>query len=115
MVLKSPDIPSILVETGFISNPKEAKKLRSKSYQRSIAHAIYTGINRHFTQNPPPGTWLAWKHNNANRYTRYQIARGDTLSQIAKRNHTSTAQLKQVNALKSDKIRVGQVIQIPTS
>lgn len=115
VVLKSPDIPSILVETGFISNPKEAKKLRSKSYQRSIAHAIYKGINRHFTQNPPPGTWLAWKHNNANHYTRYQIARGDTLSQIARRNHTSTAHLKQVNALKSDKIRVGQVIHIPTS
>lgn len=115
MVLKSPDIPSILVETGFISNPEEARKLRDISHQRSIASAIYKGINRYFAENPPHGTWLAERPNNDNRYIRYQIARGDTLSQIAQRNDTSTSQLKQINALKSDKVRVGQVIQIPTS
>src|SRR5690606_25707766 len=57
MVLKSPDTPSILVETGFISNPGEAKLLTSGAYQRRMANAIFTGIHRHFGQNPPPNTY----------------------------------------------------------
>ncbi len=59
MVLKSPDTPSILVETGFISNPGEARLLTSSDYQRRMAHAIFTGIHRYFSQNPPPNTYLA--------------------------------------------------------
>ena len=46
-VLKSPDIPSVLVETAFISNPDEEKKLKSKKFQNRIAGAIYNGINRY--------------------------------------------------------------------
>jgi N-acetylmuramoyl-L-alanine amidase len=46
VVLKSPDIPSILVETGFISNPYEERKLRSAQYQRQVAKAIYNGIKK---------------------------------------------------------------------
>ncbi|MDB6063709.1 MAG: N-acetylmuramoyl-L-alanine amidase [Verrucomicrobiaceae bacterium] len=59
VVLKSPDTPSILVETGFVSNPSEAKKLASAEYQRRVARAIFTGVNRYFSQNPPPNTYLA--------------------------------------------------------
>ena len=52
-VLKSPDIPSILVETAFISNPDEEKKLKDESYQDKMAEAILSGIKRYFAQNPP--------------------------------------------------------------
>ncbi len=60
VVLKSPDTPSILVETGFISNPQEAKRLASHDYQQQMARAIFNGINRYFTQTPPPNTYIAW-------------------------------------------------------
>jgi N-acetylmuramoyl-L-alanine amidase len=52
-VLKAPDIPSILVETAFISNPDEEKKLKSSAYQHQMADAILAGIKRYFAQNPP--------------------------------------------------------------
>jgi N-acetylmuramoyl-L-alanine amidase len=52
-VLKSPDIPSILVETAFISNPEEERRLRNQSYQDKMAEAIFVGIKRYFTRNPP--------------------------------------------------------------
>lgn len=52
-VLKSPDIPSILVETAFISNPEEEKRLRDKGYQKKLSSAILKGIKRYFAQNPP--------------------------------------------------------------
>jgi N-acetylmuramoyl-L-alanine amidase len=59
VVLKSPDTPSILVETGFVSNPAEAKRLASSEHQQRVARAIFNGINRYFSQNPPPNTYLA--------------------------------------------------------
>jgi N-acetylmuramoyl-L-alanine amidase len=52
-VLKAPDIPSILVETAFISNPDEERRLNSDAYQEKIAHAIFRGIKRYFAKNPP--------------------------------------------------------------
>ncbi|MFY9478752.1 MAG: N-acetylmuramoyl-L-alanine amidase [Aquabacterium sp.] len=52
-VLKAPDIPSILVETGFISNPEEERKLQDESYQNELADALATGITRYFARNPP--------------------------------------------------------------
>lgn len=52
-VLKAPDIPSILVETAFISNPDEERKLRSEGYQNQVAEAIFQGIKRYFSKNPP--------------------------------------------------------------
>jgi N-acetylmuramoyl-L-alanine amidase len=54
-VLKAPDIPSILVETAFISNPEEERKLRNDAYQKKMAEAVFTGIKRYFAQNPPLG------------------------------------------------------------
>jgi N-acetylmuramoyl-L-alanine amidase len=52
-VLKSPDVPSILVETAFISNPEEEKRLNDEPYQDQLAHAILAGIKRYFAKNPP--------------------------------------------------------------
>ena len=61
VVLKSPDIPSILVETGYLSNPSEARKLSQTGYQRKVAQAIFQGVTTYALRHPPPGTALAWR------------------------------------------------------
>lgn len=111
MVLKSPDIPSMLVETGFISNPSEEHHLRDAQYQERMARAIMSGVKRFFDEAPPPGTLLAERQNAVKKHV---IARGDTLSEIADRYQVSLASLRQTNRIRSDNlIRVGQVLIIP--
>jgi N-acetylmuramoyl-L-alanine amidase len=112
-VLKSPDVPSILVETGFISNPTEEANLGSAGYRRQLATAIRVGVTRWFDRNPPPGTWVAWQKREAGSLRRYVVVRGDTLSAIATRNNTSVARLREVNQLNGTSIRIGQVLMIP--
>ena len=111
-VLKSPDVPSILIETGFISNPAEARRLANPSYQRRIADAIADGVQGYLLRNPPPDTLLASLSETG--VLRYVIKRGDTLSEIAQRNRVSTGSLRAVNRLAGDRIRVGQVLLIPS-
>ncbi len=113
LVLKSPDIPSILVETGFISNPGEARKLSDPAYQNRIAQAIERGIGAWFRTHPPTGTLLAWQRSQEDR--EYVIARGDTLSAIAQRFNVSVKSLKDSNGLRSNTIRVGQTLIIPSA
>ena len=108
-VLKSPDVPSILVETAFISNPGEERKLRSASHQNALAKAILRGVRSYFHSNPPPGTMLA----SAPR--RHVISRGDTLSEIAARYRVSVSSLRRYNDLRTDRLKVGEVLQIPLS
>ncbi len=62
-VLKSPDIPSILVETGFISNPADCRKLCNPLHQKRVAQAIFDGLQKHFVASPPTGTFLASQKN----------------------------------------------------
>ena len=112
MVLKAPDIPSMLVETAFISNPGEEKKLRSAQYQQKVAKAILGGIKAYFDRMPPPDTWLAQKQRRQ-KAERYVISAGDTLSEIASRHRVSLVRLKEHNNLDNDRIRVGQVLRIP--
>ena len=112
-VLKSPDIPSILVETGFISNPGEAKKLATSSYQKKMARAIHRGIKDWFLAHPPSGTLIAWQRQRDGR--QYTIARGDTLSGIAQRFNVSLSDLKSRNRISGSKIMVGQKLTIPTT
>ena len=107
VVLKSPDIPSILVETAFISNPQEEKKLRSKKHQQLLARAMFRGIEEYFSKNPPPGTRLLARH--------YVVKRGDTLSHIALNHHVSLTRLRGYNDLKNDRLRVGETLRIPPS
>ena len=114
VVLKSPDLPSILVETGFISNPQEARKLADTGHQRRLAGAIFNGIKRHFTIHPPDGTQIAWQQRNGLGRT-HVINRGDTLSGIAEQYNTSVHQLIRHNGLNSAVIRVGQTLKIPGS
>ncbi|GAB5415141.1 MAG: N-acetylmuramoyl-L-alanine amidase AmiB [Congregibacter sp.] len=112
-VLKSPDVPSILVETGFISNPDEARKLATKSYRQRMARAIHRGIVDWFRAHPPPGSLLAYQREQGDR--EYKIARGDTLSGIAQRFNVTVASLKQYNSLQNSRILVGQTLRIPSS
>jgi len=118
VVLKSPDIPSILVETGFISNPEEARKLKTASYQRQMAQSIFRGITGHFWEKPPTGTYIAWQKQSGNQLAGgerlYKVVSGDTLSVIAQRNGVSLQRLRQANQLSNDSIRIGQVLRIPT-
>ena len=105
VVLKSPDIPSVLVETAFISNPTEERKLRDSRHQEALAAAMLRGINRYFANHPPPGTRLAAR--------KYIIQQGDTLGDIAQQYQVSLTTLKDFNDLKSDVLRVGQTLRIP--
>ena len=106
-VLKSPDIPSILVETGYISNKREERKLRDKTYQRKLATAMLNGVRRYFAQNAPPGTRLAMGEQ------RHVIRRGETLSGIAQRYRVTQLALRNVNSLSNSRLKVGQVLRIP--
>jgi len=111
-VLRSPDVPSILVETGFITNPQESKRLRDPKFQRKLAQKISDGIVAHFSSRPPAGTWLAANQDAKER--RHVIARGETLSGIAARYKISVAALKKANGINTSIIRVGQTLSIPS-
>jgi len=127
VVLKSPDIPSLLVETGFISNPKEEKLLKSSSYQRKVASAILSGVDGYFKQYPIPGTVYAKdvivKKLNRNivlsakqgNKKKHRIVRGDTLSAISKRYQVSISAIKRANKMKNNTLFVGKTISIPRS
>ncbi|MDA7760426.1 N-acetylmuramoyl-L-alanine amidase [bacterium] len=112
LVLKSPDIPSLLIETGFISNPKEARQLRTADYQQRMAKAIFSGIDQYYTEHPPEGTLLAKVMKG--KPLKYIVARGDTLSEIASQYRISMAKIMRYNKMSSSTIRVGQEINIPS-
>lgn len=107
MVLKSPDIPSVLVETAFISNPTEEKRLLSSAHQEKLARAMLKGIRNYFASHPPPGTVLAARE--------HVIKRGDTLGHIAQRYQVSLNSLRGFNSLKNDTLRIGETLRIPPS
>ncbi|MGY2180754.1 N-acetylmuramoyl-L-alanine amidase [Pseudomonas agarici] len=116
MVLKSPDIPSILVETGFISNSNEAAKLASSNHQQALARSISAGIRQFFQQNPPPGTYIAWLRDSgkiAQGPRDHRVAPGETLAMLAVRYQVSAATLRSANNLSSDELKVGQNLTIP--
>jgi len=113
VVLKAPDVPSILVETGYISNPAEARRLNTAAYQEQLAAAVASGIRSFMESHAPPGTLLAAKRDQDK--VRYTIVTGDTLSQIAARYGISASRLREANDLDGDVIRVGQTIVIPAT
>ena len=99
--------PAILVETAFISNRKEEKKLRSRKHQQALAKAIFKGTRAYFHSNPVPGTLLALRDR------KHRIARGETLSGIARQYQVSLATIRDVNDINGNNLRVGKVISIP--
>ena len=105
-VLKSPDIPSILVETAFISNPSEERLLRSSRHQAKMARAIYKGVVSYFNEHVPTDSYIS-----ANK--EHTISNGETLSGTAQRYGVSLRSIKSMNALASKRIRTGQVLKIP--
>ena len=112
-VLNSPDIPSILIETGYLTNPDEAKRLNSSGYQRNMAQAIAQGIMNYFYDAPPVDTLVAWQKENGITPGTYTVKPGDSLSVIAQRFDLTTIALKSLNNLSSNMIRIGQVLNLP--
>jgi N-acetylmuramoyl-L-alanine amidase len=113
VVLRAPDVPSVLIETGFLSNPTEEKNLGSSAYRKKMASAIRNGIVQYFEKAPPEGTYIAWQQQKKAEIRKYTVAEGDTLSAIAVRNGVSVHQIITYNKLSSSVIRVGQVLLIP--
>ncbi len=111
LVLKNPDIPSILVESGFISNPQEEKLLKSKKYRLKLANAVKDGIKNYFKSNAPDGTYYAARY----RQNIYRVRRGDNLTKVAHRFDVSIQQIKMANNLKSNRVRIGQKLIIPVA
>ncbi|MFJ5355243.1 N-acetylmuramoyl-L-alanine amidase AmiB [Pectobacterium sp. CHL-2024] len=133
-VLRSPDIPSLLVETGFITNVSEERLLGSNDYQEKIANAIYQGLRSYFQTHPiqslpkqesrplqsaasdratSGGNVTAAKASAGS--TRHTVARGETLSSIARRYGVSLAAMRDVNKLNKDIVWVGQRLNIPAT
>jgi N-acetylmuramoyl-L-alanine amidase len=108
-VLKAPNIPSVLLETAFISNPREEKNLRSAAHQKKVSKAITRGVNKYFSRKAPPGTWLA------SAACEYAVCEGDNLTKIAKKYNISESDLRTRNGLYADSLLAGQVIKIPVS
>ena len=109
MVLKSPDIPSILVETAFISNPKEERRLKSRKYQLKMAQAIKKGIMSYAKNHS-----VALNASSVTDVSAHKISKGETLLGIALKYGLTLNQIKQANKIsKGNNIRVGQVLSIP--
>jgi N-acetylmuramoyl-L-alanine amidase len=116
VVLKSPDIPSLLIETAFISNPEEERGLKDRATQQRLADAMLVGVRRYFHDNPPPDSYIArMRSQGLGTPARYVVARGDTLSAIASRHNVPIAVLRSYNNLNGDRIRIGQILTIPGS
>ncbi len=107
-VLKSHDVPSILIELAFLSNPSEERRLKDGQHQSKLAHSIWGGVKDYFIDTPPPGTLLALND------AKHVIRSGETLSGLAVRYQVSMDAIRSANALRSDQLRIGQAIRIPT-
>jgi len=163
-VLKEPGMVSLLVETGFISNPQEEENLTNKQHQRELAKAIFEGVLHYNRRYPAPGSYFAWQADqrskpviaNAPRpekkpepavdsrraetspsgqapssqatphqttppattdskIIRYRIAPGDNLTRIADRHQVSLNELRTLNSLKDDTVKIGQTLKIPVN
>ena len=146
MVLKSPDIPSILIETGYVSNPIEAAKLANPEYRDKLARAIFRGLTAQALRRPPQGTSIAARSRdqpakgmqspatdgektissqaNSNDGAgaalardstdrAYVVAAGDTLRTISERFGVSLRVIRRLNAMRTDRVRVGQTLRLP--
>jgi N-acetylmuramoyl-L-alanine amidase len=145
VVLRSPDVPSILVETAFISNPDEERRLRDPSHQHQLAAAVMGGVKSYFESTPPPGTWFAAQaarrmgvmvasddapatqrasnklasnaspRANADAQDTHRVTAGESLRSIARRYGVSVSSLKNANNISSNTVHAGMVLTIPTS
>lgn len=107
-VLKASDIPSVLVETGFISNHKEERNLTSSAHQYKLAKGMFNGLKGYFSAHPPMGSYFA-----SIQQRKHKITRGESLSVVAQRYNISVKKLKSANNLKSNVVKIGQTLKIP--
>lgn len=114
-VLRSPQIPSVLVETGFISNPTEEKLLFQRSHQDKLARAVTKAVVKYLKANPPEGIILSNATSSTGSVIQHKVSRGESLSVIANKYGTSTQALMKFNNLKSSSLAIGQVLKIPGS
>lgn len=114
IVLTSPDVPSLLIETAYLTNPREEDLLTTPAHQGRLAGALHSGIIEYFRTHAPADTYFA-NHLPERPATprEHVISRGETLSEIAQRYHVSVPALKSSNSLRTDRIRSGQVLTIP--
>lgn len=141
MVLKEPNMPSILIETGFISNPEEERLLRTTAYQQKLARAIVDGVRKYFHRYPPPGTWFAASREGsvpfasaANstavaaaspapvpatpvrkkiEYINHTVRKGQSLGYIAGKYGVSQQAIKDANNLRRSDVYIGETLKIP--
>ena len=111
LVLKSPDVPSMLIETGYISNPGDEKKLKDPKHVDKLTRQIADGIRTYFYQSPPPNTWIAAQAKS--KKIRHVVQSGDTLSDIASRNGISMGAIKSMNNKSNNQLMVGEVLYLP--
>ncbi|MFL9763845.1 LysM peptidoglycan-binding domain-containing protein [Vibrio cyclitrophicus] len=114
-VLRSPQIPSVLVETGFISNPTEEKLLFQRSHQDKLARAVTKAVVKYLKANPPEGIILSNATSSTGSVSQHKVSRGESLSVIASKYGTSMQALMKLNNLKSSSLAIGQVLKIPSS
>ncbi len=124
VVLKSPDIPSMLVETAFISNPAEEKRLKTPRYQNKLANAVLNGIKRYKVAHAPGGRLKMYAGNTSKKKSKsnkqrtnkstHVVRSGESLSVIAERYGVKLNTLSLLNQLDNSTIHIGQKIAIPT-
>ncbi len=112
-VLKAPDIPSILVETAFISNPTEERKLRTKAFQKKIAKGIFRGIKRYLQKKKYSAPYRVTQAKLPGSVLRHKVRRGETLSGIARKYGVNVDALKFANNISGQNIIIGSKLVIP--
>ena len=114
IVLTSPDVPSMLVETAFISNPEEERRLKDPAHQERLAGAIHAGIRRYFYDNPPPGSRVAvLAARERGQALRHVVSPGETLGDVAGRYAVSIDEIRQRNHLDTETVASGMILEIP--
>ncbi len=131
VVLRSPDVPSMLVETAFITNPGEEQHLNDPEYRSRLATAITTGVHDYFSANPLPGTIFAQQDEPPENTTAtalptqiaradspattrlHVVERGESLADIADEYGVSVRALRSANGLSGTRVRPGTRLSIP--
>jgi N-acetylmuramoyl-L-alanine amidase len=114
IVLTSPDVPSMLVETAFISNPDEERKLRDPGHQDRLAAAVHAGVRRYFYDFPPPGTRVAvLAARERGQALRHVVSPGETLVDVAGRYAVGIDELRRTNHLETETVASGTILEIP--
>ena len=114
-VLRSPDVPSMLLETGFLTNAEDERRLNDPTFRQRLAEVVARGVADHFASQPPPGTWFAANQDRLDPNRQHVVARGETLGLIAARHGVSVSELRRANALRGDTVRAGERLRIPAA